>query len=411
MKTWLAPNGFKLCVGFILFLPLWLFGQTPPRAEKPPQAENLMRLEEARIKWRNTLDQLRDEARKLDETERPSALADLADAYWETDQEKASAIFQTAFDSALALSEEKLNALGRRYVLARATRRSSELGRKFITQLIEREKNGAPTQDKFGAATELLYDDPERAAQLVMAGAANGPGGDVSWFILSLVEKDKALADQVCLVYLNAFPTSRRPFLHHLIGLAGYAFGYGETIGGNPDPDKMSGGMGMRRKNLSLNQALAARFLDLALASAQQTLAQAETAPPAEAELHNTIVFFTASYLLPEAKLYRPAREAAWLALQQRAAAGTSPAHQTATARKLQEALRQRANVSNPVDEVAGEMAQKDLDDAGKTAGGCERDRLYAKAAFRFNYLKDPRRAFAAAEKIEDLKMENVKSK
>ena len=233
MKTWLAPNGFKLCVGFILFLPLWLFGQTPPpRADKPFQAEALMRLEEAKIKWRNTLDQLRDEAKKLDETERPSALADLADAYWETDPEKAAAIFQAAFDSALALSEEKLNAQGRRYVLARATRRSSELGRKFITQLIKREKNGSPVQDKFGAATELLNDDPERAAQLVLAGAANGPGGDVSWFILSLVEKDKALADQVCLVYLNAFPASRRPFLHQLIGLAGYSFGYGETIGG-----------------------------------------------------------------------------------------------------------------------------------------------------------------------------------
>lgn len=307
--------------------------QPPERGQSKKPADGA-----ARIRWEGLLGQLGRDANALRQAgDRPYALADVADALWEFDKERARALFTSAMDAALALEDKGDGAEQRaNYVIALAAKRDAELSKALTERLINKEaRESRAGGDHAQAALDLLASDPQKAAQLMEAGVPAGLTMDAAWFIFKLAERDPAAAERLYRSYLGRLTPAHIQHLDQLLWLAGYAFGYGEAYGGAKDPLQLAGFGGMRIKGLAANPALAATFLDLSARSIQATLEQAVGAPVAESDVLHSLALFATSYSLPAAQQYRPDALPDWYALHQRALAGTSAARQEGVAQRL----------------------------------------------------------------------------
>lgn len=150
---------------------------------------------------------------------------------------------------------------------------------------------------------------------------------DTAWLIFQLQKRDSAAADRVYYACLNN-PNSRS--LSRLLWLAGYPFGYGESLGGSTDPMQFTGISGFNFPTLKDNRVLAAAFLSIADQSIVATLNMTNDATPEEAEALTGLVFFAVTYLLPEAEKYRPDLYAPWATLKNQTSQRINPSRRDA---------------------------------------------------------------------------------
>jgi hypothetical protein len=381
-------------------------GQEPARAgDKKEKAKKIDPSNDA-TRWQFMLEQLGEEARSLPRKEsQPLVLAEIADAYWKLNKERAKELFTSALDDALALdgSNKETNVAIRR-VLSLATKRDYDLARRLTTRILQqREKNEQAAFTPVAAALDLLQQDSRAAISLAEASAPGGFSRDSAWLIFQLASVDAPAAERVYRAYLKPFASGSTPPIEQLLWFAGYPFGYGESWGGAKNVSNMMGFGGFRITGLKPNTALAAAYLDIALRSIRATLDQAMLAVDSENDLLNSLALFALNYLGPEVARYRPEAMQLWSVLGREALAGTSPARKQIVTDRIRKIGELRAKISDydSVESYASNRAQLDLEKAESLADGCERDQAYAKAALGIGGSKDFARALSIADKVK----------
>jgi hypothetical protein len=396
---------FASLVAILLLLITPAKCQITPESQSKKKAESRPAADSAR--WQYMLDDLAREARTIPQEEkRPLLIADVADAYWELDQGRAREFFMSALEAALSLKAGTSGASqALRRVIGLAAKRDTVLAHKLSEKVIElaTEKDWAASES-MSVATDLLESDTARAAKLAQAQAPAGPSVDAAWFILQLSRHDPAAADQVYSAYLSRFAPDTGFGLDRLLWLAGYPFGYAEAFGGSLNPTQMVGFNGLRISGPTPRPVLAQAFLDVAFRASQHALRQANSAPPQQAEALNGLVLFTAAYLLPEVRRYRPQSLQAWLLLEQQAVAGTTLVQQDGVAKRVQQIIESRPKPGRQESAASyvSEPSEDLLGSAEKMPSGCKRDTELIKAALNIGQAKDFSRAFVVLERIED---------
>ena len=348
-------------------------------------------------KWTDLLDKLVIEARTLsEETLRSEAMTSVADAYWEASPAKSKELFSSSLDLALLIENERDRYAAVTRVISTAGKRDLQLSRRLTLILLDKKDRNDPALQ---ASLNLLDFDTKTSEAIALASSSLGASADAAWLIFQLQKRDPAAADRVYTAYLNNANSSS---LNRLLWLAGYPFGYGESFGGSTDPTKFTGISGFSFPTLKPNPVLAAAFLNLADQSLIATLNMINVATPAEGEVLTSLVFFAVTYLLPEAEKYRPDLYARWATLKNEASQRLNPNHRDAILSKLANILAERERVrTQTTDDL--DSSEEVLEQAEKLASSCQRDAIYAKAAFQFSYKKDFKRAMLVADKISAL--------
>jgi hypothetical protein len=230
-----------------------------PKTAKELEAERLFR--ERRAQAQSLLVQLATDAGTFnDQRLRARTQARIADALWETDLDRARSLFRKAWDAAEAADaegqqrmrdearEQQAKSGGggyaltsppdlRKEVLRLAVKHDTALGEEFLRKLQEKnkgvrakddpidpgDKDPAATQRLDGARELLSSGDKERALEFA------GPlFNSVSWqaieFLLSLREKNAALADQRFASMLNLAAANPQSDLNTVAILSSYIF-------------------------------------------------------------------------------------------------------------------------------------------------------------------------------------------
>jgi hypothetical protein len=257
----------------LLFLPITLSAQSggvskpgtvttaeaAPKTAKELEAERLFR--ERRAQAQSLLVQLATDAGTFnDQRLRARTQARIADSLWETDLDRARSLFRKAWDAAEAADaegqqrmrdearEQQAKSGGggyavnsppdlRKEVLRLAVKHDTALGEEFLRKLQEKnkgvrakddpidpgDKDPAATQRLDGARELLSSGDKERALEFA------GPlFNSVSWqaieFLLSLREKNAALADQRFASMLNLAAANPQSDLNTVAILSSYIF-------------------------------------------------------------------------------------------------------------------------------------------------------------------------------------------
>lgn len=348
----------------------------------------------ALIKWTSLLDQLTVESKTLaDEPRRPEALSYVADAYWEIAPDKSRKLFTEALDLALSIEKEKQRQTAVNLVITKAAKRDQALAKTFTQVMVERKSRGLALRSSLA----LIDTDLSAAETVALTASQAGASFDSAWLIFQLHKRDQAVAGRVYLAYLNS-PNSHA--LNKLLWLAGYTFGYGETIGGALDPVAFTGMSGFEFDS-SPNRQFTSGYLAIADQSLVATLSEASRAPEKADELTG-LTFFALSYLLPEAERYRPDLFSRWAGLLNDVSSRLSVARKTEISAKLNSILadRERARKAK-----AGEpsLLEDPTEEANKLASTCQRDELFAKAALRYSHEADFKKASVLADKIDRL--------
>ena len=348
-------------------------------------------------KWTDLLDKLVADARTLsDESLRPEAMTSVADAYWEASPSKSRELFSASLDLALLLENERSRQTAITRVISTAGKRDSQLAKVLTQTLLEKKDRNGPALQ---ASIDLLQFDSKTSEAIALASSSVGVSGDAAWLIFQLQKTDPDAADRVYSAYLNN-PNSRS--LNRLLWLAGYPFGYGESLGGSIDPMKFTGVSGFDFPSLRANPALAAAFLNIADQSIVATLNMVNNATPEEAEGLNSLVFFAVSYLLPEAGKYRPDLYSRWATIKSETVQRINPGHRSAILGKLENIFADRERVrTKTTDDL--DSSDEALEQAEKLPLTCQRDTAYAKATFQFSYKKNFKSAMGVADKISAL--------
>lgn len=346
------------------------------------------------FRWTDLLDKLALDARTLpDETLRSEALYSVADAYWELSQDRSKELFSSALELALSIESEKTRHAAVTSVISAAAKRDPQLA-KVLTKLLLDRKNRNDAALK--ASIDLLDFDTKTSEAIALASSTVGASSDSAWLIFQLQKRDQESADRVYSAYLN---NENSRSLSRLLWLAGYPFGYGEGFGGATDPIHFAGFSGFDFGALRVNRTLAIAFLNIADQSVTSTLNLASGAPPEEGEALTSLVFFTVTYLLEEAKKYRPDLHTRWASLQNDTSQRINPNHREAILSKLRNVLADRDRVRNRTTDEE-HSSEEILQEAEKLNSSCHRDVIYAKAAFQLSYKADFKRAMLVADKI-----------
>jgi hypothetical protein len=359
--------------------------------------------------WKILLDNLVVEARTLEpERERPLIIAELADAYWQIDQNESKKLFNDAFDRALSLPKEHKPGEVTGSVLSIAARRDRTLSLSLTKRLMESREKGRPSGGQaLEVANDLLASDVGLAVDLAQAAASYGPSMNGSWFLFKVAEKDAAAAEKLYDVYLKQLLAIPNPDLSSVLWLAGYPLGYGEAYGGSIDPNSFTGFGGMRVRGLNPHPAFARSFLQLAFASITDTLRRAAAANDSERDVLYSLALYSASYLFPDVQRYLPNAEGSWSAIYRQAQTGTSAARQAAVESRLQSINLLRANVAKyqSTDDYLSATAKEKLDQISKLPGGCKRDQAYAEVAFKLSASEKFSQAQQMADQIEKISL------
>jgi hypothetical protein len=348
-------------------------------------------------KWTDLLDKLVIEARTLSvETLRSEAMTSVADAYWEPSPARSRELFSSSLDLALLIESERNRHAAITRVISTAAKRDLQLARVLTEILLDRKDRNDPALQ---ASVDLLDFDTRTSEAIAMASSSLGASSDAAWLIFQLQKRDPGAADRVYYAYLN---NANSRSLNRLLWLGGYPFGYGESLGGSTDPMQFTGISGFNFPTLKANRVLATAFLNIADQSIVATLNMTNGATPEEAEALNSLVFFAVTYLLPEAEKYRPDLYARWATLKNDTSQRINPNHRDAILSKLANILAERERVRTQTTDDQ-DSSEEVLEQAEKLASSCQRDAIYAKAAFQFSYKKNFKRAMLVADKISAL--------
>ena len=365
---------------------------SPPAKSVVPSDPNM-----ELAKWTDLLDKLVIEARTLSvEPLRSEAMTSVADAYWELSPAKSKELFSSSLEFALQIEIERTRHAAITRVIATAAKRDPQLAGRLTQVLLDRKDRNDPA---LTASIDLLDFDPRTSEAIALTSSSLGASPDAAWLIFQLQKRDAGAADRVYYAYLNNV-NSRS--LDRLLWLAGYPFGYGESLGGSTDPMQFTGITGFNFPTLKANVDLASAFLNIADQSIVSTLNTANSATPQEAEALNSLVFFAVTYLLPEAEKYRPDLYARWATLKNETSQLVNPSHRDAILSKLAKILAERDRVRTQTTDDP-DSSDEILEQAEKLASSCQRDAIYAKAVFQCSYKKNFKRALLVADKINAL--------
>lgn len=361
-----------------------------------PSAVETADVSPALIKWTLLLDQLTVESRTLtDEPRRAEALSYVADAYWEIAPDKSRKLFSEALDLALSIEKEKGRQVAVNLVIVKAAKRDRTLAKNFTQVMVEKKFRELALRSSLA----LIDSDLSAAETVALTASQSGASFDSAWLIFQLHKRDPAVAVRVYLAYLDN-PNSQA--LNKLLWLAGYTFGYGETIGGALDPVAFTGMSGFEFDS-SPNRQFVTSYLGIADQSVVAALSEASRAPD-KAEALTGLTFFALSYLLPEAEKYRPDLFARWAGLLNDVSSRLSVARKAEISAKLNSILadRERARKSKAGDSSPMEDPTEQADKLNST---CQRDELFAKAALGFSHAADFKKATVLADKIDRLEL------
>lgn len=254
----------------LIALPSYLFAQTPTPKDVPPikasagkkpsRTEVDPLAEQRRITALSLLKSLADEAKGYrDQTLRARVLARAADALWESEQDRARTLFQSAWDAAEEADAESARKMEedirrqqqtmgsaaitsppniRNEVLRLASKRDRALGEEFLKKLEDsREREAAanslnrnagmsnPSQfQRLNLASQLLQDgDTERAIQYADP-ALTSVTVDTINFLSALREKDAAAADKRFAALLQLAAVDPSSDANTVSGLSSYVF-------------------------------------------------------------------------------------------------------------------------------------------------------------------------------------------
>jgi hypothetical protein len=435
---------FALCVSALA--PAAAPAQTPPpaAAQKQPAARKPKAdaadpmAEVRRASAVSLVSTLADEARTFSEPAlRARVQARSADALWETDKEKARALFRRAWEAAETADREAANlsdaerrrraiaqggagARGllnlRREVVVLAARRDRELGEEFLSKLDEsrKEESGATAapqvpvqtneqrinpdnppasmQQRLNVAQQLL-DEGNVEAAMQLADSALYPVNTFGMNILNtLREKNKAAADERFMALVTRAGADPLSDANTVSLLSSYAFTPFLYITVKPDGNSHTR---QWRGNTSPPDDIDPRLRGAFLSTAFQVLLR--PLPPAEEDRTTSGrmgAYVVATRMLPLFERHAPDRAPALRARQAQLAQDTPD-----RGRRIDDELLTRGIVPEDPNRDGVQEALNRLDGA-KTAG--ERDRIYFRAAMEA-FGSDPVRARELANKIEDI--------
>jgi hypothetical protein len=420
-------------------------GQPPaPRTQRPraPKAEADPLAEIRRTTAISMITSLADEARGFrDETLRARVQARAADALWETDEERARALFRRAWDAADAADRESqrrqeeerrrqreqggpsvfMNAPNlRSEVLRLASRRERALGEEFLGKLEEARKqqladaslpkagDQPPPPRGDTPEAELMSDETAHAQRLSLARQLL-EGGDTERarqfaepalrrvsrgairFLTDLRRKDPAEADRVYALLLARAAADPLSDANTVSVLSSYLFSPQFII-----TIDRGGSYGMESSG---TQPLPENVPDAVRRAFFQTAAGVLLRPPPPADQDRTSAgragtYFMIGRLLPLFEQYAPAAVAP-LRTQMAALTPDVPQRLRDESEHLLTAGLERD------DQPRRDDVQAALDKAARASTPAERDRAYQDAAFAALAKGDPR-AREFAERVED---------
>ena len=386
----------------------------PPKDPKPPtKTVSPKEPNPDVLRWRIVLDSLVHEARSVSpEERRPYALVDVADAYWEVDEDASRFLYESALDIAWSLAEKDKKRDGLlQYVLRSATRLDTKLAKDLVARLLKKDGKAKDIDDIASeTAIDLLKTDPQKAAAMAEAFAPNGlEDGTAVFFIFKLAETDVSLSNRVYATYLNRAAANPNISVRAILPLAGYAFGYAEYHTVSQD----GGGTGAQfwqNENVSANPALINPFLALAYRRIANAIEQRDKSTGSELESLNYAIAFALGYLVPEVVRFSPDTVAAWQELEGRGLAGISPEALRKASVNVAINAMQREKLQTSLDHAQKQLqaTEESLEGVEKIVGTCQRDVVYSRAVFTFSFRKKFKRALELAGKIEGTKQNDV---
>ena len=409
-KFFLAPAfrpklsmSLNAIIGIILLCGVTAAQSSSPKNEELDNQEEV----ELKVRSRYILEDLRREALSLpEEKNRAYALAEVADAYWNLDQDRAVSLFTAAMDICLTLKPGNTASRAIRHVLFLASKRGVTVAKRLSNQLTNHRRNTErSTSESVETAIDLLKSDPKTAVELAEAVAPAGLSDDaVGVFILELAQKDLGAAERVYRTYLSRSAADPALSINQLLWLGGYPFGYGETYSfANNDPARLVGLGGRQIPGLLPNPQLANAFLNTAFRRIQKTISEAAPATAPTKEAVNGICYFATLYLIPEVERYNPSTAGSWWTLRQQAFAAISPPYRESMEKQFELVTRNRATIPKNPSQMSSD--ESDLREAENIPAGCERDRAYAKASLSNHSKNENGLALRVAEKIDDVSL------
>lgn len=389
--------------------------QRDQRAAPRPDAKgnvsdgDLLRLQAVALL--NTLEQSAGDIK--DVTERVRVLAEVGDALWSVDEDRARAVLTRAYEEVDKLTAEseadrervssRAEAL-RRMVLTRAAKHDAALAKRLTESIL----SAPPTAEQkwkqmFGVsppngdallsvAGGLLASDPKQATTVAGYAVADGLTQRFRLFLISLREKDKEAADALAGAALRAASAQHPPRLFDVLVLWDYAY--------QPPGFYLGGISWSREKGEAPHVAPAAlkqAVLRFAVSAILENLQQSSSGQDAgiETEIRQAqpaLLYSVIQQLLPTVQSELPEGVAP---LQ--AALATVEQELYRANQKLPERPRNRESSEEP---AAG--VEKLLERAADAPTAEARDDFYLGAALRLLQQRQFERAAETASKIED---------
>jgi hypothetical protein len=219
------------------------------------------------------------------------AQAQIADLIWDTNRENANNYLKAAWASAAKVEEPKrdvstfvnpsLRNAVRREVLLIARKRAPELAAVWLDEMAE-ETRSAQKQDRgtfddrsarsavlLQMANELVADNPQEAAQLLIESLRDGVSFNFQTTLLRIQQKDPALAETVFRAALTRLKTAGMIDTNEILTLAAYLYTPGRVFAANTSDsrDRVQLALGGPRVSVAAgrqNPAMALEFLELA---------------------------------------------------------------------------------------------------------------------------------------------------
>lgn len=233
-----------------------------------------------------------DEARQWDDKRVAArAQAQIADLIWDTNRENAICYLKAAWATAAKVEEPKrdvstfvnpfLRNAVRREVLLVARKRAPELAAVWLDEMAEEsksaEKKERGTFDDRSArsavllqmADELVADNPQAAAQLLIESLHDGVSFNFQTTLLRIQQKDPALAETVFRTALTRLKTAGMIDTNEILTLYAYLYTPGRVFAANTSDsrDRVQLAIGGPRVSVPAgrqNPAMALEFLELA---------------------------------------------------------------------------------------------------------------------------------------------------
>jgi hypothetical protein len=378
----------------------------PADAERQSAEPELSALQQRGL---GLLRQAGEEAASLDDRRSAARIqAVVADTLWEHDAEMARALFQKAFDAALAYYRESKDdntdrvtrgtSVGRQdvrlEVLRLANRHDAAFGRALTDQYIEekqreqqeaRQRNvgrSRPNDGVFGpadpaagdllqVASSLLEVDVKSSVEMAERAFSAGITQGAPSFLARLGGRDRAAADQLYLSLLTRLRASPAPLASHLLLLSAYPFGE-EQVWVTNGQNSYSFGF-----TVPPDFKLEPQLVQQLFATALTVLARNAELNPAEipdAPSRFGAAAFAARVLEPKVTQFQPTLLEEWRASASRLTAATAVEARAGIDQTLQEVARQRQPGPTP---DASDRIKSLLDQADRTNDFARKDNLY----------------------------------